>query len=304
MTAVPLLDRRGDYVSAVAVELADLAPDDRAELIEELDDHIAALLEDRPDADLIAELGTPRAYAAELRTAAGLTGSTPPRPAVRDLVGAVRSRVVVAAPWLPGFLLTLRPAWWVLRGVLVALAAGALTGFWWRSTQGVVLLILGVGASLWVAQRPRPTRAFRTGVIVVDVVAVLALLWVAFWSSPLAGDFSEDSYIQQTCTDVTNLQPYDASGRPLTDVRLVDQNGNPFDLEGLGCGSYDATLDHSRPGTFPYPTLPFDPAFDAPTGPPASLTPLPGATVPSTTPGASGTADPTTTPTASTTPTR
>lgn len=304
MTAVPLLDRRGEYVSAVAVELADLEPDDRAELIEELDDHIAALLEDRPDADLVGELGTPRAYAVELRTAAGLTGATPPRPAFRDLVGAARSRVVAAAPWLPAFLLTLRPAWWVLRGVLLAFAADALTGFSWRSTQGVVLLILGVGASLWVAQRPRPTRAFRTGVIVVDVVAVLALLWVAFWSSPLAGDFSGDSSFQPTCTDVTNLQPYDASGRPLTDVRLVDQNGNLFDLEGLGCGNYDPNLDRSRAGTFPYPTLPADPAFDVPTGPPASLTPLPGATVPSSSPASSGTVGPTTSPGASTTPTR
>ncbi|MHA3702641.1 HAAS signaling domain-containing protein [Jatrophihabitans sp. YIM 134969] len=303
MTAMPTLDQRADYVAAVAAGLADLAPDDRAELVEELADHVAALLEERPDADLSAELGTPRAYAAELRAAAGLVGAPAAAPTVstrlRDLVRHVDS----AQPWIRPTGRFLRPAWWVLRGVVVGAAAGLVLGFGYPSGGAYLLLVLGVLASLWLAQRAPATPPWKVGIRVVDVVAAALALYVlsVLGSTRILTEYSTQ-FVNSCPTEIDNLYAYDTAGRPIDGVRLYDQDGNPFDIGALGCDTTGRFGPGAQPNVYPWPSAaPLPQEF--PTGPPSSLAPLPGATVStaagSTTPTGTGTPKVTSTPSGS-----
>ncbi|HEY0696218.1 MAG TPA: hypothetical protein VGD43_00230, partial [Micromonospora sp.] len=58
------------YVGEVRRELADLPPETRDELLEDLPEHLTEVAAEA-DGPLADRLGTPQAYAAELRTAAG-----------------------------------------------------------------------------------------------------------------------------------------------------------------------------------------------------------------------------------------
>ena len=72
-----------DYLQALEHELADLAPDERADLLEEVE---ASLLE--LDDDPVARLGPPAQFAAELRESAGLPPVAPPvEPEIRRAAG-------------------------------------------------------------------------------------------------------------------------------------------------------------------------------------------------------------------------
>ncbi len=86
-----------DYLRAYERTLRDLPWRQRRELVAELQAHLA---EFPPDADLVARLGSPRSYAADVRAAAGLSRQRglsafirARRP--RNLVGAVVAVVVV-----------------------------------------------------------------------------------------------------------------------------------------------------------------------------------------------------------------
>jgi hypothetical protein len=304
MTAMPALDRRSDYVSAVAVELTDLEPDDRAELIEELDDHIAALLEDRPHADLAVELGTPRAYAAELRAAAGLAGAgTRPGSFWRqttDRVAALPERVPEGLrPWLAG----LRPTWWVLRAYLVVAGLFHWLHQTWANSGigvlipapggsaviGVLVVLAAAAASVRIATWDALTPGSRRWTSV--VLAVLALVAVVGLWGPVHQGYRSEGYVSTEYVDncpieLDNLYAYDASGKPLSGVRLYDQYGSPFDLSVFGCNISGQFAPGGEANVYPWPDAMDQPA--APTGPPSTLAPLPGATVssaaPSTTP--------------------
>lgn len=63
------------YLGAVDRELSDLPLDARTDLVEDLALHLAALEQEGDDRPYELRLGTPVAYATELRSAAGL----PPR---------------------------------------------------------------------------------------------------------------------------------------------------------------------------------------------------------------------------------
>jgi hypothetical protein len=123
------------YVEGVRQALADLPEATRQELLEDLPEHLAEV---RAEAQgtLLERLGTPAAYAAELRATAGFVGGFPDPPTdrwaslheVRDntmtLLRQADDRIgpVIGYPKASDFLVLLRPAWWVLRGYLAAMA--------------------------------------------------------------------------------------------------------------------------------------------------------------------------------------
>jgi len=126
-----LADCVSAYVREVRAELVDLPAEDVDDLTGGMEADLSELAAES-GGDLIGRLGSPRLYAAELRAAAGL----PERGVGRgrrdgSLSGAAaRARVswamlTRAHPWLrsaTAFLVTLRPAWWLLRGYLAAWA--------------------------------------------------------------------------------------------------------------------------------------------------------------------------------------
>src|SRR5690242_9681499 len=111
------------YLTQVAEALSDLSDSDRAELLDEVQQHLLAIADNTGQtthSELQTRLGSPGDYAAELRRSAGVLPDQGTAPA-----GVVSSDP--AAPTLPrpfvavwSYLRSLAPAWWALRGYLVA----------------------------------------------------------------------------------------------------------------------------------------------------------------------------------------
>jgi hypothetical protein len=250
-----------DYVTAVSRELADLPIDERDDLLEDLDSHLHEVLAEG-EGTLEQRLGPPEQYAAELRASAGLTASD------LSTVGSVLHRSVnaVAASRIwrriadhPStratleFLPQLRPAWWIVRaGIAAGIIAGLYhqrglnggsigdlyrnSGLWPRGFPhpyiGVVLLVLAIPISIQLGRRSLRGSA-RWLVIAGNALAIVLLC-------PALAALGSQTYIVDSGvsvpadglfdngSQVTNIYPYDAQGRPLDHVRLFDQNGQPL----------------------------------------------------------------------------
>jgi hypothetical protein len=141
------------YLAQVGAALADLPEAERAELLAEVEEHLTETVREldarADDAGLVARLGSPLAYAAELRAGAGLAPlpepGTGPVPTSEHQSIRQWAATVAATPVLRGsldYLRDLKPAWWALRGyLLVALMLATLT-------QGVHILTGGAGSQL------------------------------------------------------------------------------------------------------------------------------------------------------------
>ncbi|HSE56369.1 MAG TPA: hypothetical protein VLB03_11595, partial [Nocardioidaceae bacterium] len=112
-----------DFVNRVRARLSDLSEEEREELVGGLEADLAELV---ADGGSVSELGDPRAYADELRSAAGVPARSrdasdePARP-LRDALAAgldharnrweaLVNREATVGAW--SFLVTLRPVWW------------------------------------------------------------------------------------------------------------------------------------------------------------------------------------------------
>ena len=233
-------------LAAVARQLADLGPADRAELLEDLGLHIADLAAEDDDRPLAVRLGEPVDYARELRAAADL----PVRreaPASRLAVLRLRAtylgrQAAVREGWQ--FLLQLRPSWWVLRGYLVVLLAclhsvNSASDFpipapLGSHALGIVLVALVVVASVLLGRRRLP-RPLSVGVIALNVLLGLSTFHVAA-SAPdrlrvtLAPQSMPFAYSPLASVNgpILNIYPYTATGAPLQGVLLYDQDGRPL----------------------------------------------------------------------------
>jgi len=108
-------DLQARYLAGVRAELADLPPNELTEMLDDVGAHLSDLAAELgPDADLTARLGTPAAYAAELRAAAGYPAAPVSRaPAGSSMAGLALAGLVAATVFVtagvvgrsPGFLL-------------------------------------------------------------------------------------------------------------------------------------------------------------------------------------------------------
>jgi hypothetical protein len=242
------------YAAAVRAALADLPAEQREELLEDLEGHLLEVVE---DGDLRERLGDPEAYAAELRASAGLPG-----PVVGKGWGAVlrgrastlrrRAERVPLAQEAIAFAPDLRPGWWVVRAWLLVLVAGAVTADDGRygmssfplpsvydSTVVGVLALLGaivVSVRLGRCSDALPRRRRRLVVIANVAVLVGATVLAADLRGAVLGTTSYYVETSSPYADVlsgpngpiSNIYPYDSQGRPLRDVQLFDQDGNPL----------------------------------------------------------------------------
>ena len=243
-----------DYLAAVERELADLPAEERSALVEDLEQHLAALAEEEGDDRPVAvRLGSPVAYAAELRAAAGLpaqgTGARPsPR---RDDVRRLAARV--AAHPLTGEVRRLwgelRPAWWVLRGYLVVALPCVLADSWsfpvpaplGSRVLGLLLVPAAIAGSVALGRRqlaPTPARLLTVGgwvlallSFVVAVDATSSPSYDTAYATPVVYDQAIGEYpLVSRYGPVTDVLPYAADGTPLDDVLLYDQDGRPLQV--------------------------------------------------------------------------
>jgi uncharacterized membrane protein len=232
------------YLARVRAALTDLPEGERDDLLDDLESHLAEVLDEvtaeSAGGTLESRLGSPEEYAAELRAAAGLAAAAPRRrrPDLRPALAAAQTR-----PWVRdtlAFLPELRPGWWVLRGLIVAAGIAVLA-------QGgvalaVALALLAVPASVWLGRRIAVGR-WRLARLVLNVVIGLTglVLLVNHDTAVVTYPSSESPAYPLPVGDgsigsVTNLYPYAKDGTPLHDVLLYDQDGNPVVLTDSGYG--------------------------------------------------------------------
>jgi hypothetical protein len=243
------------YVEAVRAALVGLPEATRDELTEDLPEHLAEVLADGVGS-LTERLGTPEAYAAELRISAGFVGGFPDPPPTTDPLARVRERAmrrVRAADVRVGpllgysrvseFLQLLRPAWWVLRGYLAAMVLawilddssqpmGLLPRIGGSDVVALLLLAAGVLASIWFGRRATPLeRLPRYALYAGSAVLVLVALsgFLSADSSARDAEFTDVGY-SDPYGHVEDVFVYNEGGRLIEGARLFDQHGQPIRL--------------------------------------------------------------------------
>jgi hypothetical protein len=251
------------YATAVRAAFADLPGPERELLLEDLEDHLQEVAAEA-GGSLAERLGRPEAYAAELRASAGLpapgASGRRPRPGLRDSAAARRlerlwreARAHPAGGAVVEFLPELRPAWWVARGYLaVQAAAVALTPLFAGGGLSFpvpalfgsrVLGLLATGAAVVASVRlgrqgPGSPRRHALTLLANAALGLFALaMLVELGSSEAADDYYRPEYVttysqplpglRSDGVEISNLYAFDASGKPLRDVYLVDQDGQP-----------------------------------------------------------------------------
>jgi len=307
--------------TAVRAACADLAGPDRELLLEDLEDHLQEVAAEaggplaerlgRPEA-YAAELRASAGLPGPAPAAAGAGGGRR-RPRLRDSgVGRRLAGLGAAAAGHPawravaGFLPELRPAWWVLRGYLAVQAlAVALTplfnggGFAFpvprllgSTLLGLLAVTAAVAGSVALGRRGTRSRATR-GLLAAGNAAlvVVALLLVAeLGDSEASDDYRREfattsagpvSGLRSDGKELSNIFPFDAQGRPLPDVYLVDQDGDPvvathYDNEYLQPTMPVDGNGDEIPNRYPQVQHEVDPAGERQPGPTPEFRPPPG----------------------------
>jgi hypothetical protein len=235
-----------EYLAAVRRELADLDPNERDELLADVEASLHDAAEET-DAPIATRLGSPEDFASELRTAAGLGRD-------ESVLRRLRVRDALQSPeWarVKRGLVELAPIWWLARAyVAVAVLAwlfddgrGITPPEVFRlGTQnlGFVLLTLAAVASValgfWLRRRGRLGMAGIVANVVLAVAAVPVYANLLDWVSNRSG--GETIVVQTSVTEglavdgepVENVYPYSRDGRLMLDVLLYDQNGAPLNI--------------------------------------------------------------------------
>jgi hypothetical protein len=240
-----LVDGVAAYVREVRAELDDLPVEDIDDLTGGMEADLSELAAES-GGDLIGRLGSPRQYAAELRAAAGLPERVPGagrrrQPMSEALAHARVSFTMLTEqhPWLrsvAAFLVTLRPAWWVLRGYFAAWALWSLLGgMRGLRPQGVVQLVMALVAIVLSAQLGRgwlrQWAVRRPLLVVANTVAVLVVL-IATGSGGgsynVVTEYNPPPGVSVDGAQVGNIYAYDSDGNRINGVRLFTQDGRPL----------------------------------------------------------------------------
>jgi HAAS domain-containing protein len=248
-----------DYLDALRAELADLAPEERDDLLSEVE---PSLLEAAADGDepIASRLGPAADFAADLRASAGLPParrSAPPRTGVTAALRELARRPAVLRAL--GVLRELAPIWWVARAYVAVEMLAIATGQGAQTVAetsrypevprlegpylGLFVLALAVVASIaaGLAARRRPGRG-RAAMIAVNVVLALLAIPVADQIRDAAAMGSATAALTSGAASssaaglsydgvaVDNVYPYDRAGRLLHDVRLYDERGTALEF--------------------------------------------------------------------------
>jgi hypothetical protein len=260
-TAAGLPPNVATYLAALRAELSDLAPDERDDLLAEVE---PSLLEAAAEGDepIAGRLGAPADFAADLRASAGL----PPKPSARRSGIGPRVRELAANPRVRrarAIARELAPVWWAIRAYLAVGLLAILLGLDWSiehpalprfggAAGTALVLALALAGSFALGLRNRvATGGRRRALIALNAVLLLAAIPVLphVTDAPAAVLYTDvvaappqDRLTYQGVV-VENVFPYDRKGRLLHDVRLYDQLGRP--LEALPPGA-DPDRRHVR----------------------------------------------------------
>lgn len=250
------------FLARVRRELADLDPEVVSDITDGLEADFTELVEERgPDA-----LGDPAEYAKELRAAAGIpVGVKAPRglgERVDGLLDSGHDRFDQAVVKLGELLRTdlapvvawLRPLWWIVRAWAAVWLVSAMFGWSMSSAPAVLLLIVAAAISMFIGTGriwPGGERGTAARVVLLGLNTFAAFVLFMTWANGGGGDadydrgwsdgfneagsgygapIEEQARIYSDGRWISNIYPYDASGKPLTGVQLFDQVGKPIDV--------------------------------------------------------------------------
>lgn len=236
--SITLSPPKARYLEQVRDQLSDLSVEEREEIIQDLEAHLAELDDDRIE----DELGNPVAFAAEFRSSAGL--DKPARRPVWDTLPRFWNRLESSAESFGQLVRwpSIRPVWIWTRGWLLICAWALLyTGEPFRrfplplignsSLTGLILVVLATLVSVWLDKDPQ-TRPRRVGSMTFSFVAGWAL--VATLLNPVASHTEVEvpyPYFDRLTTPegnpITNIYAYDMEGNPV-EVLLFDSEGQPL----------------------------------------------------------------------------
>ncbi len=140
-----------------------------------------------------------------------------------------------------GYLRSLRPAWWLVR--IVVLAAGCLVALDRQRSGQFLLAAAGIVILLWFGGRARRDGRWRWVVGPANFLAagVALALVVAVWGSLSNAPFRYIGYepvqsgLLLNGRSVSNVYVFGPDGKPLTEAYLYDQNGQPLAVPFYGC---------------------------------------------------------------------
>ena len=244
------------YLAAVRAALADLPPDERDDLLAEVE---ASLVEATAESggNLSARLGPPEEFAAELRAAAGLH-EVPSAPRETPLP-LLLARRLARDPRLAEFR-RLAPIWWVARAYLLVAALALIVGASWSSSYPVIprlgngtlglLALVGaalVSVGLGLKMRTRPIVDLVLLAAAVPVLVHLARppIRPAIFYVPAAQQYALG--LAYNGVPLDNVYPFTRNGRLLHDVLLYTGTGVPLDVGGAA-GDPERRVLHTRSG--------------------------------------------------------
>lgn len=285
-----------EYANTVRHHLSGLDAETLDELTGGLEADLAeALAERAPDGDapdlaaVTAVFGSPADYAEELRVAAGVELPDSPgsgRPPLRTLLA--RQVAALADDWrrwraehrwadeTARFVVSLRPAWWLLRGwILFHLVTGLRNPFFGSGLDLLLLLALVVASVLWGQGRIGQRRWWRrlgmlaTAVALVAVVPVLGSVYNRVvlhdadgYSDGYQHGYSDGQWAGGEANGLSgspaNLFVYDAAGKPVEQAQILDQDGNPVVLNNPTTGGSWADWDGYEWNEEPVPSSVLD----------------------------------------------
>lgn len=248
------------FAAQVRASLNYIAPEELDDLLDGLGAEIEERLADG------GELGDPAQYAEELRQAAGLqprpegSEAVPePRRSPRETLADIRTRATgwlgdtPARRGLRDFLVTLRPVWWILRGIVLAAFVLFLLGYplFGSFTVSLPALLLTLGFAVvsvqWGRGRWLPRTWLRRARTVASVLAIALLLPFGVWfmgAMPAGAVLMGTTNVVEVDNSapglthngrlIQNVFAYDCEGKLLDAVRLYDQEGNAISTNSWG----------------------------------------------------------------------
>ncbi|HEV2783191.1 MAG TPA: hypothetical protein VGX25_27730 [Actinophytocola sp.] len=175
--------------------------------------------------------------------------------AVADLPEALAGRRVVES--LPdnviGYLRSLRPAWWLIRIVVLALALLAIFGH--AGAANLLWPIIALVVLIWFGPKARTDRRWTWVVAPANAFAVgiaLALLGLG-WANAVGSPYRPQSGVIIEGRQFDNVYVFGPDGKPLTEVYLYDENGIPITVPVPGCNGWREPTNK-----MPVPRVEFD----------------------------------------------
>ncbi|MGH7760762.1 MAG: HAAS signaling domain-containing protein [Candidatus Dormibacteraceae bacterium] len=250
------------YADAVRAALASLPEKERESLLEDLESHLAEVASES-DAPLQERLGTPEAYAAELKLAYGTSadaGETKPRGPKRERRTALIHAVTGTRAYreVRAMLPELRPGWWVLRGYLAILFLAFLfrgqdnlrpipNPFHSLGLFQILATVAAIVVSVRLGRRGLPdNKAWRAAAAAANVAIVVLALPVlvsmgtsngyTYYGGDPSGSYAPPVDASYYVPGVSNIYPYSSDGKPLKGVLLYDQDGRPLVIDTSGKG--------------------------------------------------------------------